>query len=182
MLLWALGIGGVVLIVFEYLFSLKKKVSLDATYVSQTPDSITVVSAHEEVVSSHVDIHSLSYAKATLIGVAQAVAVIPGVSRSAATILGGLGAGMSRAAIVEFSFLLAVPTIGAATVLDLYKNSGLFSVSQIGVLSVGFIASFVTALFGIRFLLRIIRRRSFVGFGVYRIIIALGCAIVLISL
>lgn len=145
--LWALAIGGIILIIFERFFR---------------PSTETIVIN---------DIKELSYKQAVMIGVAQSVAVIPGVSRSAATIVGGLMMGMSRMTIVEFSFLLAVPTIGAATVLDLVKNFGIFTADQSGVLIVGLISAFVTALIGIKFLLSYVRTRSFVGFGVYRIIL-----------
>lgn len=144
--LGALAVGGILLIVFEKLFK---------------QDESTLVQ----------DVKALSYKKAALIGVAQAVAIIPGVSRSGATIVGGLLAGMSRAAIVEFSFLLAAPTIAAATVLDLYKNAGAFTADQTTSLVIGFIAALVTALVGIKFLLSYVRSKSFVGFGVYRIVL-----------
>ncbi len=145
--LWALAIGGIILIIFERFFR---------------PSTETV-----EIN----DIKDLSYKQAVMIGLAQSVAVIPGVSRSAATIIGGLLAGMSRVAIVEFSFLLAVPTIGAATALDLIKNAGAFTADQSGALIIGFVSAFITALIGIRFLLAYVKGRSFVGFGVYRIVL-----------
>ncbi|MEN9913239.1 MAG: undecaprenol kinase, undecaprenyl-diphosphatase [Candidatus Parcubacteria bacterium] len=155
--LWALGIGGVVLILFEKFFYGKKEVT--------STDGDTQSSASE--------IRNLSYSKSALIGVAQAVAIIPGVSRSAATIIGGLLAGMSRAAVVEFSFLLAVPTIGAATALDLMKSAGSFSGDQAFSLIIGFVAAFLTALAGIKFLLSYVRGKSFVGFGIYRIAVVI---------
>jgi undecaprenyl-diphosphatase len=163
--LWALAIGGVALILFEKFF--KQGTTNDADGAGDTRSS----DPNSESTATH-EIQSLSYTKAVLIGVAQAVAVIPGVSRSAATIIGGLIAGMSRNAVVEFSFLLAVPTIGAATALDLVKNSGAFTSDQAISLIIGFLAAFVTALIGIRFLLSYVKGRSFVGFGVYRILLA----------
>ncbi|MEK7641380.1 MAG: undecaprenyl-diphosphate phosphatase [Patescibacteria group bacterium] len=153
--LWALGLGGLALIFFEFIFRRGK----------------VVVSSEEVSVAE--EIRAVSYTKAALIGVAQAVAVIPGVSRSAATIVGGLLAGMSRAAVVEFSFLLAVPTIGAATVLDLAKNASAFTADQSISLIIGFLAAFATALIGIKFLLSYVKGRSFVGFGVYRILLVI---------
>ncbi|MBP6858769.1 MAG: undecaprenyl-diphosphate phosphatase [Candidatus Pacebacteria bacterium] len=153
--LWALGIGGVALILFEKFFKRSTQ------SIGEVGPTVTQ------------EIQSLSYTKAALIGVAQAVAVIPGVSRSAATIIGGLLAGMSRGAVVEFSFLLAVPTIGAATVLDLAKNANVFTADQSVSLVIGFLAAFVTALVGIKFLLSYVKGRSFVGFGVYRIVVVI---------
>lgn len=155
-MLWALAIGGVLLILFEKFWS--KKIT----------ESVT-------------DVSSLSYKKAAVIGVIQSLAVIPGVSRSAATIIGGLFLGMGRAAVVEFSFLLAVPTILAATAYDVYKNVSAFSSADISSLSVGFIAAFVTALIGIKFLLKYLRTKNFTGFGIYRIAIVI-IFIVIISL
>jgi undecaprenyl-diphosphatase len=145
--LWALAIGGVILIAFDYFFKPKQN------YAAVN------------------DIKSLTYGKAVTIGLVQAIAIIPGVSRSAATIIGGSFAGMSREAVVEFSFLLAVPTILAATGLDLVKNINSFSADQTGTLLIGFIAAFVTALMGIKFLLSFIRSKSWVWFGVYRLAI-----------
>lgn len=118
------------------------------------------------------DLASLSYLDAMLIGVAQAVAIIPGVSRSAATVLGGLTLGLSRTAIVEFSFLLAVPTLAAATALDLLTTSVAFTSHEWFVLVVGFAVSFMVALIAIHWLLRYVRTHSFIPFGIYRIVLS----------
>lgn len=122
------------------------------------------------------DLASLSYTDAALIGIAQSVAVIPGVSRSAATVLGGLALNLSRVAIVEFSFLLAVPTLLAATALDLLKTGGYFSPHEWFLLGVGFAVSFVISLAAIRWLISYVRGHSFVAFGVYRIVLSLAFA------
>src|SRR3989344_3154700 len=114
-----------------------------------------------------------TYRQSFLIGCAQAIAVIPGVSRSGATILGGLLLGIRRKTIVEFSFLLAVPTMLAATGYDLLKNASSFSTANFETLAVGFITSFIVALASIKFLLAFIQKYSFISFGVYRIVIAL---------
>lgn len=116
----------------------------------------------------------ITYPQAFLIGLAQSLALIPGVSRSAATIIAGMGMGLERKTIVDFSFLLAIPTMAAATGFDLYQSADQFSVDQFPVLAVGFISSFVVALGSIAWLLRYIRHHSFRVFGVYRI--ALACA------
>jgi len=144
--LWALAAGGLFLIVFEY----KHHEKSDA--VARTED--------------------MSYRQALIIGLFQALAVIPGVSRSASTIVGGLVLGLRRKTIVEFSFLLAVPTMAAATGYDLLKNASRFSLDQMGFLAVGFVVSFVVALLSIKFLLRYIQTHTFVPFGVYRIALA----------
>lgn len=145
--LWSLLLGGIALVVFELL--------------------------HKEKEDAIQNISAISYAQAALIGLCQAISVIPGVSRSAASIVGGLLVGLKRSTIVEFSFLLAVPTMLAATGLDLVKNASSFSVDQAGLLAVGFVASFMVALFSIKFLLQFIQKHTFIPFGIYRIVIAL---------
>ncbi len=147
-----LGVGGVVLIAFE---------RWHGTRVQAEPRALT-------------------YKEAALVGLAQAVAVIPGVSRSAATIVGGLALGINRQTIVEFSFLLAAPTMAAATALDLYKNAGEFSQANWGVLLVGFAVSFVVALASIKWLLRFVKTHDFTGFGIYRIVAAAAFALLLL--
>lgn len=117
-------------------------------------------------------IHSLPYTRAVVIGLAQSLSMVPGVSRAAATIFAGLIVGMERKTAVEFSFLLAVPTMLAATVLDLFKSDFSFTQDQWIILAVGFSGSFVFALVAVKFLLSFIRKHSFVPFGVYRIILA----------
>ncbi len=116
----------------------------------------------------------ITYKKAFLIGLAQGVAIIPGVSRSAATIIGGLSLKLSRQAIVEFSFLLAVPTMLAATGYDLIKTGFIFSSQEIIVFLMGLVVSFITAILGIKFFLRFIVRHNFFAFGIYRIILGAG--------
>lgn len=116
----------------------------------------------------------ITYKKAFLIGLCQSLAVIPGVSRSAATIIGGLSMKLSRQAIVEFSFLLAVPTMLAATGYDLMKSGLSFSGQEVIVFLIGFVVSFVTAIAGIKFFLKFIIKNNFFYFGVYRVVLGLG--------
>ena len=113
-----------------------------------------------------------TYLQSFLIGVFQAVAVIPGVSRSGATIVGGQLIGVEKKTIVDFSFLLAIPTMAAATGYDLLKNGSSFSMDQFGVLAVGFIVSFLVALLAVKTFLSYIQRHSFAAFGWYRILLA----------
>lgn len=141
--LWALALGGAALIVFELL--------------------------HKEKETAKEEVTSITYLQAFCIGIFQAFAIIPGVSRSAATIVGGLLVGIRRVAIVEFSFLLAVPVMAAATGLDLVKNIHTFSSADFSNLAVGFVVSFVVAMGAIRFLLKFVRNHTFIPFGVYRI-------------
>lgn len=128
---------------------------------------------HKESDTATANISDITYKQAAYIGLFQSLAIIPGLSRSASTIIGGLLLGLKRTTIVEFSFLLAVPTMLAASSLDLLKNYSSFSSDQFGVLSVGFITSFVVAILSIKFLLGYIRKHNFISFGVYRIIVAL---------
>lgn len=121
---------------------------------------------------------SISYQQAFLIGIFQVLAVIPGVSRSAATIMGGLSLGLNRKTIVEFSFLLALPTMTAATFLDLYKTPLNLSQNDLLIWSMGILISFLTAFFSIKFLLQFIKKNNFLPFAWYRI--ALGALILLI--
>ncbi len=119
------------------------------------------------------EIREISYRNALIIGLFQSIAMIPGVSRSAATILGGLLLGLKRKTIVEFTFLLAVPTMLAATGYDLIKSGSQFSPGQVQYLLVGFVTAFVVALLSIKFLLRFIKTHTFVPFGIYRIVLVI---------
>lgn len=123
---------------------------------------------------------TVSYRQAFLIGVAQSLAIVPGVSRSAATILGGLALGVERKTVVEFSFLLAVPTMAAATGLDLLKTGASFTTGEFELLGAGFLVSFVVALLSIKLLLRFIQTHTFIPFGVYRIIAGILFALLLL--
>ncbi len=141
----ALAVGGLALIIFE--------------------------KYHTESIGEFEDI---TYKKALIIGLFQSIAIIPGVSRAAATIVGGLLLGLKRRTIVEFSFLLAIPTMAAATGLDLIKSAGTFSSDDFLSLAVGFVISFATATLSIKFLLRFIQNHNFTSFGIYRIVLALA--------
>ncbi len=103
------------------------------------------------------------------LGIAQAFALIPGTSRSGATIIGGLLFGLSRRAATEFSFFLAIPTLLIATLYELYKERALLNFDDIGMWVVGFVASFVSAFLCVRWLLRFISTHDFTVFAWYRI-------------
>ena len=122
---------------------------------------------------SPADFSEITYGRALLIGLFQAIAIIPGVSRSAATIIGGTSIGISKRTIVEFSFMLAVPTMLGASVLDLYKSHSALE-GNYGVLAVGFVVSFITAILAIKSFLNYIKKRDFALFGWYRIALALA--------
>jgi undecaprenyl-diphosphatase len=104
------------------------------------------------------------------IGIAQAFALIPGTSRSGATIIGGMLFGLSRRAATEFSFFLAVPTLIAAGVYDLFKHRDLLSVADTAPFAVGLIAAFGSAFICIRWLIRYIAAHDFKIFAWYRIV------------
>ena len=112
---------------------------------------------------------------ALLIGFGQALAMIPGTSRSGATIISALLVGVDRRTAAEFSFLLAIPTMIAATVFSLYKNRAELDFSAAGLIGIGFVAAFVVALVVVRWLMSVISRIGFTPFAYYRI--ALGVII-----
>ena len=118
-------------------------------------------------------IHSVDemrWKDALKVGFAQVFALIPGTSRSGATIMGGMIFGLSRKAATEFSFFLAIPTMFAATVYDLYKHWDLLHLHDLATFAVGFVTSFVAAFFAVRGLLRFVAHHSFVVFAWYRIV------------
>lgn len=120
------------------------------------------------------DISKISYKKAFFIGLFQSLAMIPGTSRSGATIIGGLLLGLNRKTAAEFSFLLAVPTMIIAVFYDLYKNFDVVSQSDgFGLMFTGFIVAFLFALVAIKTFLAFISRFSFTPFGIYRIALGL---------
>jgi undecaprenyl-diphosphatase len=125
------------------------------------------------------EVDDMSWKDALKIGFAQAFALIPGTSRSGATIIGGLLFGLSRKAATEFTFFLAIPTLGAATFYDLYKHRDLLNTNDIGMWAVGLVASFVSAFLVVRGLLRYISKHDFTIFAWYRI--AFGIAVLVTS-
>ncbi len=118
-------------------------------------------------------VDDLSYLDALKVGFAQTLALIPGTSRSGATIVGGLLFGLSRKAATEFSFFLAIPTLTAASCYEFWKVRNLLSADDLGVFGVGFIASFISAFFCVRWLLRFISSHDFSAFAWYRIVFGL---------
>lgn len=145
--LWTLLLGGIVLVCFEKIF--------------------------KGMAAGQRRAEDMSVAQALIVGLFQSVSMIPGVSRAASTIIGGLFVGLDRKSAVEFSFLLAVPTMIAATSLDLFKTRFLFTFEEYLLLIVGFLGAFVTALATIKFFLSYIQNHTFVAFGIYRIVVAI---------
>lgn len=143
----ALFLGGVALIVLEKIFEGKK-------------DTI--------------ELEKLSYKKAFFIGLVQCISLIPGVSRAAASIFGGMSVRLSRKSAVEFSFLLAVPTMIAATGYDLLKTAPSFTSQEALYLLLGIIFSFIIAVLVLKWLLKYVATHNFVMFGIYRIIFSIA--------
>ncbi len=145
--MWALFIGGIVLIILEKLYKEK---------------------------DHHINsLEDISLKQAFLIGLAQSISVVPGVSRAGATIMGGLFFGLKRQTATEFSFLLAIPTVFAASGLDLIKSDFNFSSDQYLILLVGLVGSFLTALVVIKWLIKYVQTHNFIIFGIYRIVLAI---------
>ena len=124
--------------------------------------------------SSNIDSFSkMGYKKAFTVGLFQCLAMIPGTSRSGATIIGGLLLGLSRGVATEFSFFLAIPTMFGATLLKLLKNGLKFSPVEWQLLGVGSLVSFVVAYLVIKWFMGYIKKRDFVSFGIYRIVLGI---------
>ncbi|HXZ89464.1 MAG TPA: undecaprenyl-diphosphate phosphatase [Candidatus Dormibacteraeota bacterium] len=140
--LWALLLGGVAIILFE--LGYRERYEID-------------------------DMGKIPYRYCLLIGVFQSFSVIPGLSRSAPTIMGGLFLGMKRQTIVLYSFLLAVPTMIAASGYDLLLSFNQFSSGDVNLLLVGFVTSFLVAMPAIKIFLGYVKKHSFIPFGIYRI-------------
>lgn len=115
----------------------------------------------------------IPWRRAFAIGLFQCVAMIPGVSRSGATIMGALLVGVERRAAAEFSFLLAIPTMLAATTYDLYKNRDALTSDNLTIIAVGFASAFLVAFVVVRAVLGFISRHGFTPFAIYRIAIGL---------
>jgi undecaprenyl-diphosphatase len=124
-------------------------------------------------------VDQMRWSDALKIGFAQALALIPGTSRSGATIIGGMLFGLSRPAATEFSFFLAIPTLLAATGYELVRNRDLLAAGDLAMIGVGFVVAFISALLVVRWLLRYVAHHDFVPFAWYRIafgLVILGTA------
>jgi undecaprenyl-diphosphatase len=140
---WALLLGGIVLIAVEM--------------IPRKPPTTK-------------EVMSVSWRQALAIGLAQVIALVPGVSRSGASIVGGLLVGLDRPSATTFSFYLAIPTLGAATLYDLARSVSTLKSGDIGYLVVGTVVTGIVAGLSIRWLLRYVAHHTFVVFGVYRVI------------
>ncbi len=129
----------------------------------------------------HDDASALPLRKALAIGVIQCLAMVPGVSRSGATIVGARMLGVGRVAAAEFSFFLSLPTMAGAVAYDLFKNRDVLDFSDMGQIGVGFAAAFVVAILVVRWVLAYVGRNGFAVFGWWRIIVG-GAAFIALGL
>jgi len=132
---------------------------------------LMIIIDRKEKKSDVAEIENIKPLAAFYIGIFQSLAMIPGVSRSGATIIGGLLLGLSRKTAAEFSFFLAIPTIAAASFYDLIKNSSELTTTNIEIIVVGLLASFFSALLVIKWFVNFVSKNNFVPFGIYRIIV-----------
>lgn len=140
--------GGVVFLLFEYL-------------------------RHDKPIDTGKELRELSFKQAFTIGIFQSLSMIPGTSRSGATLIGGLLMGLNRKSAAEFSFLLAIPTMIIATAYDLLKHRNEMVVDDYFMLSVAFVTAFVFALATVKLFVAFVSRHTFVPFGIYRIVVGI---------
>ena len=138
--------GGIVFLIFEYL-------------------------RRDKPIDAGKDISELSFKEAFTIGVFQSLSMIPGTSRSGATLIGGLIMGLNRKSAAEFSFLLAIPTMIIATAYDLIKHRNEMVVDDYFMLTVAFITAFVFALATVKLFVAFVSRHTFTPFAIYRIVV-----------
>ena len=124
---------------------------------------------HDESTDKH--LCDLSLKEALMIGIFQSFSMVPGTSRSGATMIGGLLTGLSRKSAAEFSFLLAIPTMIVATAYDMFKNRHDLIVDDYALLCVGFITAFIVAFFTVKAMMKFLTTHTFVIFGIYRILV-----------
>ena len=129
----------------------------------------------------HFDATTLPFGKSLVIGVCQCVAMIPGVSRSGATIVGALMLGVEKRAAAEFSFLLSLPTMGAAVAYDLFKNRDVLDFGAMWEIAVGFAVAFVTAVLVVKWVLNYVGRNGYALFGWWRIIVGSVALVALLA-
>lgn len=153
----ALIVGGIMFIVVEYFLKNQAK-----------EETITTIEAEP-----------LTYVQALLVGCWQVLALIPGMSRSGMSILGGMLSGLDRQRATQFSFYLAMPTLGAATLYTLIKDLDSISNDDFVLLAIGTVVSGIVAWFSIGWLLRYVASNSFVAFGIYRIVVGVGLLLLL---
>lgn len=161
---FALIIGGILILIIERF--------VNPPFVPPSSPPLKLRGGWGELMGERggLEVDNITYRQAFCVGLAQVLSLFPGVSRSGATIMGGLIAGLDRKTATEFSFFLAIPTMFAATSYDLLKNLETLSMSDLPVFAVGFIVSFISALIVIKAFLSFVTRYDFSAFAYYRII------------
>jgi undecaprenyl-diphosphatase len=119
-------------------------------------------------------VYDMTWRDALVVGIAQCFALIPGTSRSGATIMGGMLFGLSRAVATEFSFFLAIPIMFAAFFYEMFKNRHALSANDLGYIAIGFVVSFIFALVAVKALIRYVMRHDFQAFAWYRIVLGIA--------
>ncbi|GAB3498584.1 undecaprenyl-diphosphate phosphatase [Curvibacter fontanus] len=157
-------IGGFIILWAERLQANRSK------YVATRLDGNVIDTTEITGVSRIESVDEMTWKDALKVGLVQCLAMVPGTSRSGATIIGGMLLGLSRKAATDFSFYLAIPTLIGAGVYSLYKERALLSAADLPLFGVGLLFSFVSAWLCVRWLLRFISTHSFVGFAWYRIV------------
>ncbi len=153
-------------------------------YAKHTADASLHAEGEDSVASQHVSsrtLEEITWRQALVVGFAQCLAMVPGTSRSGATIISGMMAGIQRKTATEFSFFLAMPTMLAATVYDLYRSADALNDTQVTAIVVGFVAAFLSALLVVRAVLRFVSRRTYRPFAWYRIGLGIVVAVWLLS-
>jgi len=173
----SLVLGGVVLLFVDKLFERNER----AEGKVETPDSGLIDQDTSTLADQNSDV---TYKKGVVIGIFQCIAMIPGVSRSAATIIGGMTQGLTRKAAAEFSFFLAVPTMFAATAKSLYdvwKEKPEVITDNLPVLAIGNVVAFIVAILAIKLFIGVLTKYGFRVFGYYRIVLGLVLLILLMT-
>lgn len=155
-------VGGLVILLAEWRESRRGQVS--------HPQGNALLEAAKASAPRIESVDDMDWRDALKVGIAQCFALVPGTSRSGATIIGGMLFGLSRQVATEFSFFLAIPVIFGASVYELYKARDLLSADDIGVFAVGFVFAFLSAFLCVRWLLRFVATHDFKPFAWYRIV------------
>ena len=168
--------GGIILLFVDRMFN-NENIDITSVKSSTVPNEIRNQEDYLNDELPAIDTEQkISYVKAFIIGLWQCIAMIPGVSRSAASIVGGMQQKLTRSAAAEFSFFLAVPTMMAATgykLLKYYKERGGFSSNEIRQLAIGNVVAFVVAMLAIKFFIGFLKKHGFTVWGWYRIIVGI---------
>lgn len=174
-----LVLGGLIMLWVERKPSNAAHSVMPDTASSGTADAPATTALSVGVTTSTLE--TITWKQALIVGFAQCLAMVPGTSRSGATIISGMMAGIQRKTATEFSFFLAMPTMLAATVYDLYRNSGALSETEITAIGIGFFAAFISALFVVKAVLRFVARHTYKPFAWYRIGLGLVVMVWLLS-